>query len=82
MAQLRCKMRRNVVTMKKNELYVVRGARVILRRCRLFCLVSCVLTVLMGSYATLAQTSDAAVDPLAIVRRASQNELRDRKSVV
>ena len=75
MAQLHCKMRRNVVTMKKNELYVVRGARVILRRCRLFCLVSCVLTVLMGSYATLAQTTDAAVDPLAIVRRASQNEL-------
>src|SRR5579862_2218036 len=68
-------MRRNAVTMKKNELRVMRGARMVLRPYRMLCFIFLVLPVLMNPPATLAQGADTAIDPVAIVRRASQNEL-------
>jgi len=48
----------------------------VLRPYRMLCFISLALPVLMNPHAMLAQAADAGIDPVAIVRRASQNELR------
>jgi hypothetical protein len=62
--------------MKKNELRVTKDARMVLRPYRLLCLFFLVLPILMEPHVASAQPADAAIDPVAIVRRASQNELQ------
>jgi hypothetical protein len=47
----------------------------VLRPYRMLCFISLVLPILIIPQATLAQAADTGIDPVAIVRRASQNEL-------
>jgi hypothetical protein len=47
----------------------------VLRPYRMLCFISLVLPILIIPQATVAQAADTGIDPVAIVRRASQNEL-------
>src|SRR5579883_1212414 len=62
------------MTRMSNNKQVLRRRRFVPRACRWFGVVACLLAAPV--HAAFAQNDDAARDPVALVRRASQNELK------